>query len=469
MKKHRFRKKAKLYKLAFGVSFDVTISIYLGAFMVFGFFILHETLQESADKILQLQSFISANYLNLMLILLVRPFVFSYTRPGILFSSAELKLSMLPFSVYQIWQFCIADKILKVTVLWTVLACLIASISPFTFRFAMVTACLIVVMEILMAVPQWTVYQKRFLVKLITNTGIVVLAAVVRGLSLFVGDTAWWMGGVFVILAGINFLLVRRATRFVDWSKVVQTNDLIIWNMWFINKMSQMEIKPPPKQGWIQQLFTSRMNRKRFDYSSPSSIYKRLWKSYFLEQREAVIRTIGCVVILLVLLGSRNDWLFGIGIALAIFLFVQMGSSFFIGGFGNRLVYCLPWELKQWKLAFFTWFARAGLIVCLPLLLLLLLFQEVPWWIPVQLGFYIGLAKHFFHHQLEIAMSVLGKTSIQVSTVQNCYVFLLFFLAVISIAHPYGAMIGIAMLLWKPGNDVLPTRRGGKENLGSNF
>ncbi|SDL92358.1 hypothetical protein [Sediminibacillus halophilus] len=329
VKRHRFRKKSKLYKLAFGVSFDVTISIYLGAFLLFGFFILHETLQESADRILQLQSFVTANYLNLVLVLFVRPVITSFTRPGVLFSSAELKLSMLPFSKQQLWQYCIGERLLKTTAVWVFLAGFIAFITPLAFDFVMMTAGLIILMDVLMAVPQWRLFQRHFLIKLMTSTAIVVMAAIVRLLSMYVGGSAWWMGVLFVFLAGTNILLLKRATESVNWSKVVQTNDLIIWNMWFINKMSQMEIKPPSKQGWIQQLFTSRVNRKRFDYSNPVRIYRRLWKNYLLEQKEAVIRTIGSVLILLVLLGTRNDWLFGFGIALAIFLFVQMASSFF--------------------------------------------------------------------------------------------------------------------------------------------
>ncbi|QTM98870.1 hypothetical protein ERJ70_05885 [Sediminibacillus dalangtanensis] len=462
VKRHRFRKKSKLYKLAFGVSFDVTISIYLGAFLLFGFFILYETLQESAERILQLQSFVTANYLNLMLIMLVRPVVTSYTRPGVLFSSAELKLSMLPFSKQQLWQYCIGEKMLKTTAFWTVLASLIAFITPLSFRFVMVTAGLIILMEVLVAVPQWRLYQKRFLMKLIASAGIVVIAAIVRMLNMFVGGSAWWMAALFVLLTGTNILLLKRATQSVNWSKVVQTNDLIIWNMWFINKISQMEIKPPPKQGWIQQLFTSRVNRKRFDYSDPVSIYRRLWKTYLLEQKEAVIRTIGSVLILLVLLGSRNDWLFGFGIALAIFLFVQMASSFFTGGFGNRLVYCLPWELKQWKRGFFFWFARAGLIICLVLTMCLLMLQEQLWWFPVQLWFYIGLTKRFFDYQLEIKMSVLAKTKRQMPVDQTLMVSLLFCLAANSIAYPFVSVIGMVMLGWKQKEYVLLAGKGGR-------
>ncbi len=463
VKKHRSRKKAKLYKLAFGVSFDVTISIYLGAFIIFGLFILHETLKESANMILQIESFVTANYLNLMLVLLVRPVVTSFTRPGVLFSSAELKLSMLPFSKQQLWQYCTGEKILKTIVLWTVIASFIAFITPLSIHFAMGTAGLIILMEILMALPQWKLYQKQFWMKLITNAGIVVLAAVVRLLSIYAGDAAWWMGGVFVSLAGINILLVKRATESVNWSKVVQTNDLIIWNMWFINKMSQMEIKPPPKRGWIQQLFTSRMNRKRFVYSNPVSMYRRLWKTYFLEQKEAVLRTIGSVLILLVLLGSRNEWMFGIGIALSIFLYVQMASSFFTGGFGNRLVYCLPWELKQWKLAFFTWFVRSGAIVCLVLTLLLLFFQETPWWFPVQLWFYAELTRRYFHQQMELTMAVLAKSQSELPSIQNFFVFLLFGLAAISIVFPYVTILGVVLLRWKQPDDVLFSGKEGKE------
>ncbi|SDJ83399.1 hypothetical protein [Sediminibacillus albus] len=446
VKKNRRYKKKQLYLLAFGVSFDVTVLIYLGLYMIFGAIILYENIQQYGAQIRHIEVVLSANSINLVFILVIRSITAAFTRPGVPFSSTEFKMSLLPFSKAKLWLYCAVESWLIGVLYWTVAALLIGILTPFSVPFLIALAGIILLMQVLMKIPQWKLYQLRFTSKMLIVAMTVILMGVVRFVMIETGFILRGTAGLFITLLAVNVVLFRKLLQEIDWQKVVQTNDLIIWNMWFVNKMSHMEIKPPARQSWLSRVISSKKSRKPFDYQHQTAIYKRLWKSYLTEQKETVLRTLGSLLIILVLLSFHGDLVFGAAISLAIFLFVKMAASFFIGGFGDRLIFCLPWQLTAWKRAFLYWSYRAGLLVGVLTLVLLALFQMEVWWIPLQLLLYAYVLVLYIEHQLDTTMSLIAKAKSPVPLNRNLLMLLLFLLTTVSIAFPMVTLVVVVLL-----------------------
>lgn len=449
IKKNRFRKKKKLYKLAFGVSFDLTISIYLALFAVLGSIILYDTLQQFQVSFDQVEEFFSANYVIVWLMLIIRHVAMSFTRSGILFSSAEWKMILLPHSKEQVWMLCAMDKWLRDFLFFLFFVLLLAWLTPFSILFLFAFAGFFIITELLMIIPQWMLYQKSFTYKLAVLVIMAFLGSLIWVAIHMIHSNYVWFWTILAVLSIINWALSGKHLWTVDWSKVVRSNDSLIWNMWFINKMSDTKVEPIENNGWFSRVRKNEKRKQVFDYRDDTAVFRRLWGDYFLQEIEAVIWTVGGILIVFLFLSFHGAWLFGIAIALAVFFFGKMAASFFSGRFTNLMIYSLPWEWKGWRRSFFIWMRRAGLLLCPPLLGLLLFHQQEWVWIPVQLGFYISAASYFTQQQIAIRIAVLSNKQKFVRVYENIFVILMFLFIIISISFPVASLFAVAFMLKK--------------------
>lgn len=132
LKKNRMKKKQTLYKLALGISIDKTIAIYLAFTIAFGLFIAFDFIERYESWFTNLEAMLSTYYLTAMLIFLIRPVMASFTKPGILFSSAEFQISLLPYEKKKLWLYCVLEKWLKTVALLLFIATLLVILTPFS-------------------------------------------------------------------------------------------------------------------------------------------------------------------------------------------------------------------------------------------------------------------------------------------------------------------------------------------------
>ncbi|MDL4840137.1 hypothetical protein [Aquibacillus rhizosphaerae] len=436
IRRGRWNKKKKLYKLAFGLSFDLTISIYVGLFTLFGGVILYDTIQQYSGFFSEIERFLLNNYLTILLVLIIRPLIGAANRPGILFSSAELQLSLLPYSIKELILLCMIEKWKKTLIILCSLALLLGLITPFSSLFLLSVTALIFVMDILMTYPQWRLYQFPFRKKFIYILLAILIVAITRTVaSIFHTDLLLIVG--LCLLIGMVGIILRDTRGYVNWTKVVQTNDLIIWNIWFINKMSEMEIKPPTRQGLLGQLFRSKKSKKPFRYRDGSAIYRKLWKLYFIDHREQVVQTIGSIIIILSVLSFHGPWLIAISISLSIFLYAQMIAGFFSDGFSDKLIFSIPWDLNMWRNAFLKWVFGVGIILLLCVIFIFLLQGDYLIWIPFQLLLYGSVAVYFIRLLISERISILKKQYKKITWKQTVITVLLFLIVINSVVYPW--------------------------------
>lgn len=447
LKKNRMKKKQTLYKLALGISIDKTIAIYLAFTIAFGLFIAFDFIERYESWFTNLEAMLSTYYLTAMLIFLIRPVMASFTKPGILFSSAEFQISLLPYEKKKLWLYCVLEKWLKTVALLLFIATLLVILTPFSRSFIYTFAGIIITTQLVMTIPQWNLFRLRLIFKLLIAVAVLGMGALLRFMAQ--NTTLAIVIGVIllILLLALHIPFVRYSLRSVPWAKIVRISDLAIWNMWFINKVSNMQIIPPNRQGLFQTIFRSEKRKKPFNYHT-DSIYKHLWKLYFMENKDAVIKTIGSVIIVIIALSFQGDMLFGLGLALALFLFQQMAGSFFLAQFSERLLYYIPWDLEGWEKAFKSWTYIGGLIVLVPLSICLIFHSSTILWLPLQLLFYIAVFGYVLTISLFAKVALLSKSPRTEPPVDTIVKTVMYLLVIVSVSYPI-ASLAVTILYFK--------------------
>src|SRR5699024_9106121 len=142
--------------------------------------------------------------------------------------------------------------------------------------------------------------------------------------------------------------------------------------MFFINKMSGMQIKPAQKQYFWQSLFISKKARLPFPYHKPDIIIRKIWKKYIVHDIYIIIMMLFTVDICMFTLSMSGAFLLGLGIVLAVFMVEKGIISFFMVIFSDELVHSIPWHIKAIKKAFMYWMTWISSIVVIIIFIALL-------------------------------------------------------------------------------------------------
>ncbi|UFT99807.1 hypothetical protein KO561_02190 [Radiobacillus kanasensis] len=449
LKKNRWKKKKKIYKLALGVSFDVTISIYFGLFLIMGLFIAYDMLQQYQNQFLLAEEMVKANGQNLIIVFILRYVMGSFTRPGVLFSSAELQLSLLPYSLRQLWFCVVIEKWLKFTVLCLVGATLVYILTPISGQTILWVVGLTWATHVLMTVPQWVLFQYGWIPK------VTILVALfnVSILSVIL-DQSIPLVPILIVGLGLVQFFLRRSILRANWLKIAQTNDFIVWNMWFVSRMSKMEIKPKRQFGFLQSERRKKKQKQPFPYES-DDIYKKMWMVFFREKIEYVLKTIGIVLLLSVVLSLQSDLLMGIGVGLSIFVFGKMTQSLFLSHFTDRLLITLPWDIRAWTSSYFAYVGIVGLVLLLLIGNVLYWMLDVKLWLPILLAFYGIVAVYFVKLQVREAIRVLTKQNKMPAYITGTIIIVLFAAVMGSTLYPWLSACGLLAVfsIWRDYKD----------------
>ncbi|PWU68053.1 MULTISPECIES: hypothetical protein [Gracilibacillus] len=387
LRKNRIKKKQKLYNLALGVAFDWTISIYVGFYIVVLMAMVYDAVSQFENWFYSIEQ-LADQWIPLMVVaLMVRTIILSFHSPGISFSSADWKAATLPILRQYVWLFTYFEAILK-TVIWSFGLFLLAFIlTPLSTGFLLKCLMILILTNCLLLLPQWYLYQIEGKKKVIIFLLVTVMLAIIRFVYLFVLPFEGFLYSLLAIIFSFNLVIWNKRLEKINWQSVIEVVDTKIWSMFFIQKMSKTETKPVQKP-ILPALFRSAKEKLPFPYHHETMIYRKLWKINFRQEKAYFVQTLGVSIICLVLLSFRGDLVQGVSVAIAIFLFNKMSTSYFQAGFKDRLLHAIPWDMKAIKKAYLQRMTVFMGLIMVVLATLLVITEHLSIWVFLQLLLY---------------------------------------------------------------------------------
>ncbi|KAB8137967.1 hypothetical protein F9U64_07050 [Gracilibacillus oryzae] len=448
IRKSRRTKKQKLYKLAFGVALDKTIAIYLSFFLVMAFFMIYDQLIQFQPLFEKMQAAAEPFMPIVILGLFIRTIILSFHSPGILFTSAEYKMTTLPYLKQHVWFHTFIEAIAKALISFLLLFFTLLILTPISTLFLIKWACIIMVAVLLLILPQWCLYQvngkKKILISIAGLTSITVLRL------LFTQFTSQWyfLVSVILILLVCNIWLWGKRLSKVDWMRVIDVNDTKVWNMFFVNRMSEMEIKPVRKP-LLQQLFRSEKERKPFPYHRDKMIFRKLWRKNLMEEKQHFVQTVVTIILCLVVLSFQNDILQGLSIVLAIFAFSKMSASYFHKGLKDKLIHSLPWNMDVMKRAYLYWIYPVLTVLGIILGAVLWIHQGLQLMTLLQFIHFSVTAYILLNHQLDISIHKINHKW-YTTPIGNWLIGPLSYLAIMaSFVTPFASLYVVFLFIYK--------------------
>ncbi len=399
IKRSRFQKKWHSYQTMYSMSIDKTILIYVLIAIAYGLtaLIMSGSFRQDVGPFFAWIE--KRGQENIGLIASVYPlrYVFqSFRRPGIVFSSTEYQLSMLPYSLRSIWHVVVFEKWMKQIgiglAVWLILV-----FTPLSTGFVTMYILLFVLTDMLMTAPIWRLYQQRFLIKLIYFLG----ASVSIGALLAVHPTVA-IASVYTIIIIWNVLAWRHLMQHVQWGKITSISDFHIWNIPFVSQITNVPFKREKRIYVLQHL---PYRRKRLAYTA-TSIHHRLWHSYMVKNTRTIFQLLGSLLMLLTVLAFIREFIFYIGMAAAIYMFTTSASLFY-DRFQSDILQTLPWNLQLFKQTFMRWNMYGGLIVFIPVVAYDV--YHFTWWVPLQVILVISVFMYMLHVHVERSAVLLAK------------------------------------------------------------
>src|SRR5690625_7372255 len=117
--------------MALRILLDKTTAFYLAIFgLMISFWLRHQLglYQPTFDWI---EVLLSDNFFSVVSLAIIRPLLASTTRPGVLSSSSDLFLSMLPYDQRKLWQFHVLDRLKKAAITYGIFGFSFLIIFPF--------------------------------------------------------------------------------------------------------------------------------------------------------------------------------------------------------------------------------------------------------------------------------------------------------------------------------------------------
>lgn len=428
IKKSRFRKKKEMNKMAFELMVDKTTAAYLllvVGYLFASFFIFGDYIREFDDTFKFIEENMRQGFWLVLTALPIRYILRSFRDPGVLFSSSEYQLGMLPYSRKRIWLVTVIEKRIKQLLLYTIFGGIVILVTPISASVIIPYLALLLACDIIMAVPQWRLFQKTIPVKI----GWLCIMVVINAGGVFIGSPIVGLLLVVMII-GSNFHLLHSLFAGVKWDKVTELSDFRIWNRLLIAKASNVKFKRNRKYG----IFANTKRRKNpFDYTE-KAIHHRIWQIYFGKNLDLIMQLIGALFILLFVLLFINNLLFQIGVAFTVYAYSSVASSFFNDRFQVDIIQVLPWNLARYRKTFFKWVLYGAVPLLIPIIIFLAL--NFTYWAAFQFVLYCSTFLYSYHTKAEKATGVLAKKSFN-ATWSESLEFIFLIAIVFSSHYPY--------------------------------
>ncbi|MGN8647738.1 hypothetical protein ACTNEO_17315 [Gracilibacillus sp. HCP3S3_G5_1] len=389
LRKNRQRKKQKLYKLALGLAFDWTITIYLAFFAVMFLFIAYDNLKKMEVLFQIYQANIELFSPLIVVGLMFGMIILSFQHPAINITSAEWKLTSLPFSIKHIWLYALWMVMRKRLMVLTTLFAFLFFLTPFSTLFLVKWYVAILAVLLLTVIPQWYFFQIQGFKKLsLYLLGVFIIGTVRLAFVLFELTDIVILLLIFLLLVLNGWIWPRRLQK-VNWMKVIEKSDEKVWRMFFVNQMSRMDqVKQQRRNYFLKTLFTSKKAKLPFPYQKPAKLMRKLWWRSIQQESNIIYMMIISILIIMIVLSLRGGPLLqGIAIMLSIFIFTKVAVSLFNTIFKDKLVHSLPWNMEVMVKAFWQILSVLSLIVIVIVSLTVLLTNTWSWQLIAPLAF----------------------------------------------------------------------------------
>lgn len=350
IRKNRSQKKRKLYRLAFGVALDKTISVYLGLFTILFLIILYDQLQQFEPIFHQIES-LTENHLSWIVIgLIAGALVLSNEDPAIRITSAEYKLSTLSYSIKHIWKLLFIEKMIRSMINITAFFSLLLIFTPFSYVFVIKLFIITLVSTLLVILPQWYFHSLHGLKRWIIYFLGLILIAISRLIVITeLVPEEWMISIILVMLLIFQFYIYPKRFKKASWTQIAERNDQKVWNMMIVRFMSDTKTKPIQRKSAWKDIYQHVYMRKPFRYSNASHMYRRIWLKGLQDHIEYVIMILMYFAICVFLTSFKGELVQGLGIVGAMFMYVKLVGSLFVTVFQYPLVHSIPWNMRNLK------------------------------------------------------------------------------------------------------------------------
>ncbi|HEX6594138.1 MAG TPA: hypothetical protein VF095_06080 [Bacillota bacterium] len=439
IRKNRFRKKIKMYKMVFQMFVDRTIAIYLfllSGYAIIGLFIAGDFIRDYEAELLFIDKHATTFFWSIAVLLPLWFFVQSFRHPGVLFSSSEDQLSLLPYPRQRIWWLVVYEKWLKQLMIYGMIGLFLMLFTPFSSVVVLQYMLLFIVMNVLMTIPQWKLFHTSVVMKIIFGLFFAAIA--------FIGLLTFPKIAAIMLVMGIFMLNVRFSrTLFHDiqWGRVVELSDEHIWKMPLIDKASGITYRRKNKHRIFRNI---PFLKKPFTYTT-KAIHRRLWMIYFSKQIDSVLKLIGSLAGLLIVLAFvKRDWLMWLGIVISVSIYSSVIARFFKDHFQSDLLNVLPWDLSSFKKTCLQWVWIGSIPILIPLVTYMLL--HISFWTPFQLLFIYYSFLFLYHTKIDHMIALLNH---KYEFFQKRHTLGLIFLLMIFLCSRYPFLsLGFVFVLW---------------------
>ncbi|WP_027956748.1 hypothetical protein [Halobacillus kuroshimensis] len=343
LKRSRRQKKMLLYRKSFHTLYDPVVFLYAGVMAVILFFISLDWLKDFTPFFQTLEKRALMYLPFLPLAVWVRACMAAFKDSSLPFTSSELHLSLLPHSRRDILFYLYREKAGKTLLLAAVLLSSAGCLTPLSSAFILLFLIVYGVSLLFEVWIQWRLYSTPWYIKLVLAAagGMVITAGYTAGsfLGLVIGTLVWAAAA-----SSACFYYYEPS-----WGRIAERNDAKVWNLWLVNQVTNVAVKPPRR-------FTAAVQRRRSSWFYPKRLYDRIWLSHGKESYNYLISSLTAGVLIIVVVPLQVDWMIFLTVPLAAFIFVEVSTSIFHNFFKQPTVFrFIPVEDEQLALTYVKW------------------------------------------------------------------------------------------------------------------
>ncbi|WP_164214616.1 hypothetical protein [Virgibacillus sp. YIM 98842] len=402
LSKNRFRKKRKLSKMALALVIDLTTAVYVILFLGYIFaalFIFGDITEELTPYFNLLEANGEKGFWILLTVLPIRYVFKAFREPGIRFSSSEYQLTLLPYARNKVWLMTLLEKLVKQIVIYGFVLGAAAILTPISINLILSYMALFLTYEVIMTVPQWKLFQQRLWVKI--SVLLAVLSINIVGFSLESPIAGLVLAGVIIIS---HIYLLPGIFKHIDWSRVTEISDYHIWNMQLISFASNTKMRRQKRFGIFQN-----SPKRKAPFRTKKAIYHRMWKVYLFKNYELLFRLVGALFLMLIILPFVHEIALPIGVAIAIYAYSSVMSTFYMDRFQADILQALPWALSGFRKSFFTWAAFGWGVLFIPAMIGI--YVIAGYWFVLYIALVMSVFLYSFFLKINKSMVILARKS----------------------------------------------------------
>lgn len=399
IKRNRLRKKWKLIKQFISLTVDFTTLFY--AFILIAYFmyalISEGSYQFQFFKTIGQIELIAHDYVwYIVTIIPIARLIQAFQSPGVLFSSAEYQLTVLPYSRSKVWFTVAVERWMKALFTYIFIGAVIYIFTPISLTTISLYGLIFLLLNITLTPIEWKFFQLSVYEKI----SIFIVLIVINGLAFMISSPLF--AALFMVLIIIcNVFLMNRLFDEIDWQKVTAANDYKLWRSLIISYATKMKFKKDRKYSiWQRMPFW----KKPFPYQK-ETLYHRLWHLYLEKNISHIFQLVGALLLMLFVFSFLKEWLFLLAVIATIHIYTSFAVTLFKDRLASDIVQVLPWDMNVFKATFEQWILVSSTVFFIPLFTKTIgeftLWSVVMWFV-IMFTFYILLHLKLYRVLMEL-------------------------------------------------------------------